>query len=315
VKAPLTRILLGVSLLVLAACSSTPQTKALLANPVPGQHVSQRIDSVVFHPQDAYQCGPAALAMVLDHSGVEVAPEALVERVYVPARQGAFQVEMLAATRHHRRLPLVIEPRLESIIAWLDAGEPVLVLLNLGLSWYPKWHYAVVIGYDLQARELILHSGLIPNYRMSLALFERTWRRADHWGAVALVPGHLPVAESPGRYFTAASAFERFATREQAEALWRAGVQAWPDSPELAMGLGNHWYQQGDLTLAAGVFHTLVNNHQNYAPGFNNLAHILLELGDLAGAEEASRHALAEDDDNPTYQATLTEVLAAKEQD
>lgn len=67
-----------------------------------------------FYPQSRYQCGPAALATVLNHAGVDVGPVDLVGQVYAPSRRGTFQVEMLAATRRHGRLAYVIPPDLRS---------------------------------------------------------------------------------------------------------------------------------------------------------------------------------------------------------
>ncbi|WVM93376.1 hypothetical protein ULG90_05290 [Halopseudomonas pachastrellae] len=47
---------------------------------------------------------------------------------------------------------------LDAILRELDDGNAVLVMQNLAFDWYPQWHYAAV-GYDLNTRELILHSG------------------------------------------------------------------------------------------------------------------------------------------------------------
>ena len=43
-----------------------------------------RLPSVPFYPQEAYQCGPAALAMVLDWSQANVNPEELTQELYTP---------------------------------------------------------------------------------------------------------------------------------------------------------------------------------------------------------------------------------------
>jgi hypothetical protein len=56
-----------------------------------------------FYPQEAYQCGPAALATVLAHSGVRVSAEDLVPAVWLPERRGSLQPEMMAASRVYMR--------------------------------------------------------------------------------------------------------------------------------------------------------------------------------------------------------------------
>src|SRR5690606_40435641 len=107
------------------------------------------LDNVPFFAQDEYQCGPAALATVLVADGVEVTPEELVDQVYVPARQGSLQIEMLAAPRRMGRLSYPLLPELQQVLDEVASGRPVLVVQNVGLQRLPQWHYAVVVGYGL----------------------------------------------------------------------------------------------------------------------------------------------------------------------
>ena len=41
-----------------------------------------------FYPQVTDQCGPSALAAVLNYSGIPVTADALKARIYIPGRQG-----------------------------------------------------------------------------------------------------------------------------------------------------------------------------------------------------------------------------------
>ena len=54
------------------------------------------LESTPFYPQDDYQCGPAALATLLGAAGRPSSPEALVDEVYIPARRGSLEPEMIA---------------------------------------------------------------------------------------------------------------------------------------------------------------------------------------------------------------------------
>ncbi len=114
------------------------------------------LSATPFFPQSDYQCGPAALATVLTASGVTTTPEALVPKVYLPGRQGSLQPELVAAARQYDRLAYVLEPALAQVVAEVAAGRPVLVMQNLGLASYPVWHFAVVVGYDREAEQLVL---------------------------------------------------------------------------------------------------------------------------------------------------------------
>ena len=116
-----------------------------------------RIDAVL--PATDYQCGPAALATVLVASGAQVSPDDLVAEVYLPGRKGSLQAELIAAARSRGRLPYVLPPSLDDLLAQLAAGHPVLVLQKTGAGPWPGWHYAVVIGYDASRDRLLLRSG------------------------------------------------------------------------------------------------------------------------------------------------------------
>jgi len=70
----------------------------------------------------------------------------------------------------------------------IAAGHPVIVLQNLAFDWYPVWHYAVAVGYDLDAQEITLRSGRERRLQLPLGTFEDTWRRGGHWAMLALPP-------------------------------------------------------------------------------------------------------------------------------
>lgn len=274
----------------------------------------QQLENVPFFPQEEFQCGPAALAMVLRHSGVAIAPDTLVPQVYVPERQGSFQVEILAASRGQGRLPLTIEPALSSLLAWLDAGQPVLILQNLGLNWVPTWHYAVAIGYDLEREEVVLHSGVTANYRVPFTLFERTWQRAGRWGMVTLDPGHLPVAEDHERYFNAVAAFEPSASAIDREKAWQAGLDQWPDSLPILMGYGNLLAEQGRLNKAAATYQQVLALDDQYAPAYNNLADVYIrQQKPVAAISMATQAVLLNSEHHSLYLRTLDEARALQQ--
>ena len=125
-------------------------------------------------------------------TGVAVTAEALVPRVYLPARRGTLQTEMIAATRQFDRVPYVLDPTPEAIAREIRGGRPVLVLQNLGLRSVPRWHYAVVVGVDPERDQLILRSGVRARLALGTRRFASSWSRADRWALVALRPGELP---------------------------------------------------------------------------------------------------------------------------
>ena len=119
-------------------------------------------------------------------------PQDLTPQVYLPGLAGSLQVEMLAATRRNGLLAYELAPKLDDLLAEVAAGSPAVVLQNLALSWYPVWHYSVVVGYDLEREEIILRSGLERRQALSLTTFEHTWESAGYWAMLALPPGRMP---------------------------------------------------------------------------------------------------------------------------
>ena len=67
------------------------------------------LTEVPFVPQMTDQCGPAALSMVLSHSGVRTNADDLRRQVHVPDRRGSLQLELVAASRQYGRIAYTLE--------------------------------------------------------------------------------------------------------------------------------------------------------------------------------------------------------------
>jgi tetratricopeptide (TPR) repeat protein len=290
--------------MLLAGCA-TPQVSALLAQAPAGLPPRAEISAVPFYPQADYQCGPAALATTLAHAGVTVTSEELVPQVYLPARRGSLQAEMLAASRRHGLMAYQLAPRLEDLLREIVDGKPVIVLQNLGFGFAPVWHYAVVVGYDLPSEEIILRSGTTRRLVMQLSGFERSWARSQHWAMLTLPPGRLPATVDEGRYLAAAAALERVAPAA-ARSAYEAARERWPDSLVARIGLGNAAYALRDFDGAATAYREATRAHPQSADAWNNLAQALLSLERRDEARAAAQRAV--DIGGPRlaqYQATL----------
>ena len=300
----------GVSLaavLLLAGCA-TPQSAALLANPPAALPPRVELSAVPFHPQEDYQCGPAALATTLAHAGVQVTPEELVSQVYLPARKGSLQAEMLAAARRRGLAAYPLSPRLEDLLREVADGTPVIVLQNLGFGFRPVWHYAVVVGYDLSSEEIILRSGTTRRLALAFNSFERSWAGGGHWGMLTLPPGKLPATAAEDRYVAAAAALERVAP-EPARLAYATALGRWPDSLVARIGLGNAAYALRDLAGADAAYREAARRYPGSADAWNNLAQVSFELGRREEALAAARRAVEIGGPRlAQYQATLRTV-------
>jgi tetratricopeptide (TPR) repeat protein len=234
---------------------------------------------VPFYAQVTDQCGPAALATVLHDAGVAVSPEELKSRVYIPERQGSLQIELMAATRHFGRIPYEIDPVLGALVAELQAGRPILVLQNLGVSFAPIWHYAVVVGYLANEEQFILRSGDKERLLIGARSFTRSWMRGNSWAIIALEPGKLPANVTPDRYLRAVAAIEATGDTANAISAYRVATEQWPQNSLAWLGLGNASYAEGEMSQAANAYEKVLEIRPGDAIALNNLSQVYLSLG------------------------------------
>lgn len=287
------RWIAGVFILCLAACATPPQTRLLASSPTDSLPKRVELVEAPFFPQDDFQCGPAALAMSLNAAGIAVTPETLKPEVYVPDRRGSFQIEMMAAARRHGAMSYQLAPELRGLLRELAAGTPVVVLQNLGLGWYPVWHYAVAIGYDLERMAIILRSGREQRQVLPLSTFEYTWARADYWAIVTISPDKIPETAEENSYIGAISALERTGEPLRAQIAYQAALHRWPKNPTAQIGVGNTAYKMNDLEQAEAAYRQAAQDHPESVAALNNLAQALSDLGRYDEALEVARRAVS----------------------
>jgi tetratricopeptide (TPR) repeat protein len=276
--------------LLLCACA-TPQTAQLVQTPpahLPAQHL---IANVPFFAQQEHQCGPATLAMVLNHWGKRITPEELTPQMFLPGRAGSLQPELLAASRRQGMLAVPTAPTLTAVFAEVAAGNPVIVLQNLSLPIAPVWHYAAVIGYDMTAQTVILHSGTTAQLRMSFTAFENTWARGKHWAVTVTPPQRLPAGADDAAVLAAAAALERTDSTAAASA-YRAALIRWSGSSTAWIGLGNIAFAGKDARQAVLAYRQAVTLAPASADAWHNLAWAHDALGEKAQAVDAAKQAV-----------------------
>lgn len=313
IKARLYRLCMLAFFCLLTACAANGVREAIHNTRLP-RHAE--LTSTPFFPQAQYQCGPAALATALTAVDIRVTPDQLTPEVYVPSRQGSLQIEMLAAARRHGAVAVQIPPQLDAVMQEVSAGNVVVVMQNLGFSWVPSWHYAVVVGYDLDKELVWLRSGTFERFEMSLNAFQRTWMRSGQWAFVALPPGKLPASASADDVARALVAYEKNVPATTAKAAYQAAVAKWPDHQVLLMGLGNVAYAAHDLTLAEATFRHVTEAHPHSAAAYNNLANVLLAKKEIAQAETVAQQGWVLAGENEKLKSqiaqTLVEIRQAK---
>ncbi|RRV63346.1 hypothetical protein EGJ07_12525 [Stutzerimonas stutzeri] len=276
------RLALLVLIGLLGACARTTVTL------VDASHLPVRAElaDVPFYPQEDFQCGPAALATMLSQRGIDATPDALVEQVYIPQRKGSLQVEMVAAARSAGLLVYPLRPRLEDVLTEIASGNPVLVLQNLAFDRWPQWHFAVVVGFDLERQEIILRSGTTERWVGGFREFERSWAKGGRWAVLTLIPDQIPETAQEAVWLRSASDMEEVGQRRGARQAYDAATARW-GSALAYFALANSQYGSGEMHAAEASLRASVRVDQRFAIGWFNLSQVMAEQGCISEARQA----------------------------
>ena len=262
---------------LLSGCAGMigPQVTALNDNWPADLPRKAELTEVPFFPQEDYQCGPAALATSMANFNVNVTPEQLVSQVYLPARQGSLQLEMLATPRRYGLVSYLLAPRYEDMLREVAAGNPVIVLQNLSSD----WHYAVVAGYEGVEGTMVLRSGKVKRHEMPFFVLEHTWANTGYWAMVTMPPDRIPVTATEPAYLEAVVAMARVGEPRMVQTAYSTFLARWPDNVTASIGLANSYYAAGDLNAAEVVLRRALARHPDSDAAMNNLAQALSDEG------------------------------------
>jgi len=264
-------LFLGCVLAAVSACASLPrQSDALIRDPgdLPSRAL---VKDVEFVEQKKDFCGPASLTMTLNWAGNSVAVDDVGNQTFTPGRSGTLQADLVSAARRNGAMAVPVEG-MTALLTEIAAGHPVLVLQNLAFSWYPKWHYAVALGYELDKKKLVLHSGETAFKKIDLKRFEDSWASASYWGLVVLPPGKLSATGAELDHSAAAAGLEQAGKRREAENSYESILRKWPSSLGALIGLGNTRYAAGDYKNSVRFLKEATSRHKDSAAAWHNLA-------------------------------------------
>lgn len=264
--------------LLLGGCATVPRVDvATLHSPPDAPAVL--LESVPFVAQDAHFCGPASLAMVAGYYGVSLDQRSLARQMIIPDREGTLAVELTVAARRQGFATYTGPTDLSGVLLLLKQRHPVIVLQNLGLDIWPVWHYAVVIGYDLQAQSLLLRSGDNALVEQSFYTFDTTWARGGRWSLLVLPADRVPAHASPRLLVDAAEGLAQAAQPHAAMTHYDAGLERWPSDPALWTARGNLHYLSKHPEAAVRDYQASLLLDRNAALVWNNMSYALSAMG------------------------------------
>ncbi len=158
------------AVLFLCSCSSAPAQRG--ANQV-------IIEGVPFFPQEQYQCGPASLAGVLKYWGSSVTVEDIARDIFSKSARGTLTIDMLLYAQRQGFAASQYSGSIGDLKAKVQAGYPLIVLVDYGILAYQVDHFMMVIGYDDNG--LIANSGKSEKKYLEIEDFLKTWKRMNNW--------------------------------------------------------------------------------------------------------------------------------------
>ena len=293
------------SLLLLQGCQNTPQTERLSGTILKNISPSKLIKDVPFYPQQTFFCGPTTLSEALNFYGHSTTPEAIAPNLFIPEREGSLQLEMISAARSYGQLPYSTNSDLETLFSLIDNNVPVIVFQNVATSWFPMWHYALVIGYDQTTQKIILHTGETQAHEMSYKLFERVWQRGNYW-ILALLGSEQNYSYLDSFIYTrAAQDMLTVGLTEPAIKHLIKATQTWPEKWLSYFLLGNHYLNISDE--AAKWFSRGFEYGADNPQYLNNYGYALVQEGCISAAKKLIMAALDITPDDQNLLATKNE--------
>jgi predicted double-glycine peptidase len=139
-----------------------------------------RIANVPFHPQPRFQCGPAALASVLNFHNDPVTVGEIADVVYRdgPVR-GTLSLDLVLYARSRGFEAVWDTATLSDLFRQVEEGSPPIVMVDQGFSIAGRHHFLVVAGYDQNG--LLVHDGKSAYAHLPWSRFLNPWKRAGNW--------------------------------------------------------------------------------------------------------------------------------------
>jgi len=150
------------------------------------REIRHYISDVPFFPQSNYQCGPAALASVLNYYGCQVTPGEIAEAIYEKRLKGTLSIDLTLFARRMGFNARTFKGSISDLKGHISRDRPLIVFQDLGYLLLPIRHFSVAIGYDDAEGILVLHSGKRAKKATPYKGFLRSWGKMDNWTLLVL---------------------------------------------------------------------------------------------------------------------------------
>ncbi|MDO8746263.1 MAG: C39 family peptidase [Thermodesulfovibrionales bacterium] len=134
---------------------------------------------VPFYVQEAYQCGPASLAGVMNYWKIDVTPDDIAKEIYGRSAKGTLNIDMVIYPQKKGLLSEQYSGNMKDLEKNIDSGYPLIVLVDYGFWVFQSNHFMVVVGYDEDG--VIVNSGKDKSKFIPEEDFIKTWEKTKFW--------------------------------------------------------------------------------------------------------------------------------------
>ena len=147
------------------------------------------IPGVAFLPQQDETCGPTSLSMLLRFHGKDASVQELQEETRTQGLRGSLITDLAQAARRRGVAAEVASLDIHELKLRVVAGEPVILLVDLGMLFWSRPHFLIVYGATPEG--VMAHSGRTEGAVISYGALEKQWAKMGRLAIVA------PVKERP----------------------------------------------------------------------------------------------------------------------
>lgn len=142
-------------------------------------HNNKIIENVPFFPQDAYKCGPASLASVLNYYGVNESPDDITRQIFSKGAKGTLTIDMFLYAENKGMYVKQYIGNIDDIRKNIDSNNPLIVLVDYGIYFYKKNHFMVIVGYN--EKGIVVNSGKRKGQFIFYDDFLKIWEKTNFW--------------------------------------------------------------------------------------------------------------------------------------
>ena len=173
---PVAVLLTGVLLFALGGCASVAGKDAVSVRvPEAPDRLSRVIPGVPFLPQEDDTCGPSSLAMVLGFLGKKVDTSEIVRETLTGGLKGTLITDLAAAARRRGVAAEIVDLDLQRLRERIIAGDPVILLVDLGIWSWSRPHYLVAYGWTPEG--VVAHSGRDQGKVIPFSTLDAQWAK------------------------------------------------------------------------------------------------------------------------------------------